>query len=942
MWSEFEVEFRRKRYEEILAEWSTAGGPDLMAESLSERARQMPEIRPVIEGFVQGNLSAQDLKVQIDGWARNKPHFGFGGAAGAMLLNQLVKDSEAGEADRILREAFTIPKDLEEAQRKINDVAAFAAALRERGSSAAAGRAPYFTSWFWWIQGAQWQPLHLSAEQSLSSMGWLSRDSEDQGQRFVSYATLIDLLTDDPLTASYVFSWVSREVGRSAQVLGMDSTLMDRCNWSYQLPMTPEEGSAGEWATSVTNTRVVIAELKRVGDMLADAVTEVLGRPVKVRVPGIYWVPAVKAIRASSWMAWQVVSDGKDTPSIRLNVDAGTVMLSFNPEIFQNRKGMIYALREAFTEDLPEGLARMKQTDVDGKYVFVEVAASGRWSEIALPLTVEGLATGQSMKESILDGVKRLAPLLKRFEEEISISTLDPEPSALHLDESGLSQMYEKFCAEEHYPTAADKDNISSGELFRQLLQQGRLAALTKQEFRRIIASRYGSPGPQSRLNAAIRDADDEEWSRILSTIDFLLWDEEQPTEERIDKVLTDERLRVRGLGAAVAMKLLAIVHPETSTLVYPFEGEQGKAKILEFLGLALPAATESAGRRHCEANRSLQSHLHGVAPGDPWGQMRFLYWLRRNAEFGKVPDDSEVAETGSLEQKLVDLAADLYLDPEFISEIHSLLASHKQAIFFGPPGTGKTFVAQKLAKLVAPDEEQRLLVQFHPSTSYEDFVEGYRPELRDDGALAYTLEPGPLRLLATAAADDPHNTYVLIIDEINRANLPKVLGELLFLLEYRDESASLMYRPGEKFSLPKNLWIIGTMNTADRSIALIDAALRRRFQFVEFTPDSSGTNPVSKVLRNWVEQNRELEVLPDLVDLVNSRLRTELGGEHLALGPSYFMKPGIDEEALRRIWKFQIEPLIGDLFFNDHERRQKFEFDTIWNEFVRTTGTAE
>jgi 5-methylcytosine-specific restriction protein B len=942
MWSETEIGFRRKRYDQIVAEWQTAGGPALMAESVEERLRLTPEIRPVVEGFVEGRVTAQDLKDQIDSWTRGKKSFGFGGMAGAMFLNQLVKDSEKGEAESILRDAFSIPTDLEQARRKINAVAEFAQTLRDRGSSsAAAARAPFFTSWFWWIQGGPWQPIQLRAEQTLNNFGWLLKDAGDQGQRFVDFVNLVERLTDDQVSASAVLSWVTKEVDGKTPILGLDSTLVERCDRTYALPQNPEQaiGREDEWAESITNTKIVLAELKRVGEQLADEVGSILGRPVKARTPGIYWVPSSKAIRGGSWMSWQIVGEAKDTPSVRLNVDSGQIFISFNPEITLNRKGLIYELRDKFTEELPEGMLRVRQKDESGKYLFVESEVTDRWAEIAVPLTMEQLATGSQLVEAVASSTKRLAPYLKRFEDDISLSKIDLDVSSVDATGGGLAALFEQFKIDENYPTPADNDNIASGEQFKQLLQRNRIAALSKQDFRRIIASRYGSPGPQSVLNTTIRDADDEEWARIITSIDFLLWNSDLKVEDRVDALMTNPEHRVRGLGASVAMKLLAITNPNDTMLVFPFEGEQGKAKILEFLGLGVPAPGTSVGTRHCEANRSLKAYLEPVIGDDAWGQMRFLYWL-----LARLRDDKELFLDGEdfLNQNLANLAADLYIDPEFITEIHGLLSTHKQAIFFGPPGTGKTFVAQKLAKVVAPDDERRMLVQFHPSTSYEDFVEGYRPELREDGALSYTLEPGPLRLLATAAADDPTNTYVLIIDEINRANLPKVLGELLFLLEYRNESASLMYRPGENFTLPNNLWIIGTMNTADRSIALVDAAMRRRFQFVEFTPDVAGTNPVSKVLRNWVEQNHELEVLPELVDTVNNRLRGELGGEHLSLGPSYFMKPGIDEAMLRRIWKYQIEPLINDLFFNDAERRKKFEFDTIWNEFSQAEIASE
>ena len=123
---------------------------------------------------------------------------------------------------------------------------------------------------------------------------------------------------------------------------------------------------------------------------------------------------------------------------------------------------------------------------------------------------------------------------------------------------------------------------------------------------------------------------------------------------------------------------------------------------------------------------------------------------------------------------------------------------------------------------------------------------------------------------MAKRASEAPDENHVMIIDEINRGNLPRVLGELLFLLEYRDESVQTLYRPGEPFSLPDNLWFIGTMNTADRSIALVDAALRRRFHFVPFFPDSG---PMAGLLGRWLAEIGEPAWVGQLVDAVNAEL---------------------------------------------------------------------
>ena len=193
-------------------------------------------------------------------------------------------------------------------------------------------------------------------------------------------------------------------------------------------------------------------------------------------------------------------------------------------------------------------------------------------------------------------------------------------------------------------------------------------------------------------------------------------------------------------------------------------------------------------------------------------------------------------------------LAHELLIDSEYLRKIQRLLEDKRQVIFQGPPGTGKTFVARKLAASLAGTEKHVRLVQFHPSYAYEDFVQGLRPKLTD-GAPGFELRDGPLLAMAEAAREDRGAKYFLIIDEINRGNLAKVFGELYFLLEYRDQPIQLQYS-NESFELPENLYIIGTMNTADRSIALVDLALRRRFHFVEFHPDKV---PVKGLLERWL-----------------------------------------------------------------------------------------
>ncbi len=206
------------------------------------------------------------------------------------------------------------------------------------------------------------------------------------------------------------------------------------------------------------------------------------------------------------------------------------------------------------------------------------------------------------------------------------------------------------------------------------------------------------------------------------------------------------------------------------------------------------------------------------------------------------------------------------------------MLDDKGQIVFYGPPGTGKTFVALALAEELTRDGGDFRIVQFHPSYSYEDFVGGFRP-VEDDGAhgVRYQRTDGPLRELAAVASADPSHPYVLIIDEINRGNIPKIFGELLFLLEYRLKAVRLQYWPEESFSLPPNLFVIGTMNTADRSIALVDAALRRRFYFFEFTPQ---VEPVRSVLAKWLKRYQHDGEAADLLAALNEEI-AERRGRH-------------------------------------------------------------
>ena len=309
------------------------------------------------------------------------------------------------------------------------------------------------------------------------------------------------------------------------------------------------------------------------------------------------------------------------------------------------------------------------------------------------------------------------------------------------------------------------------------------------------------------------------------------------------------------------------------------------------------------------------------------------LVWIIPYQESETVRKELPTEETSPDPESLSleALSGELFLTTVFLEGIEALLEDKKQVIFQGPPGTGKTFVAQALAEHLAGSGDRVTLVQLHPSYAYEDFVQGFRPTLKD-GQPGFELRDGPLLQAARRAQQAPDEKHFLVIDEINRGNLAKVLGELYFLLEYRDKKIRLQYQSDEEedFSLPSNLYFIGTMNTADRSIALVDLALRRRFYFVEFHPDDE---PVKGVLRRWIEQKAPgMEWVADVVERANRLLQDD---RHAAIGPSYFMKDGLDETAVERIWKHSVLPYVKERLFGDDDRIREFDLSAL----TRATG---
>jgi hypothetical protein len=259
---------------------------------------------------------------------------------------------------------------------------------------------------------------------------------------------------------------------------------------------------------------------------------------------------------------------------------------------------------------------------------------------------------------------------------------------------------------------------------------------------------------------------------------------------------------------------------------------------------------------------------------------------------------------------------------------VDALRGQPKQVILAGPPGTGKTYLARSIAHYLTGARPGAFeTVQFHPTYGYEEFVEGLRPEVHDQ-QMRFSVRPGVVRELVARIEEAGDETpYVLVIDEMNRAHLSRVLGELMYLLEYREASLTLPFSQKE-FSLPPNLSFIGTMNTADRSIRSIDIALRRRFEVFECPPDG-------EILRGFYEKGFGESQVPDLIEgfeKLNEDLTSYLDRHH-TIGHTFFMKEALTPTTLRRIWKRQIGPLIEEYFFDQPDVADQFSPEAYWSQ---------
>ena len=286
--------------------------------------------------------------------------------------------------------------------------------------------------------------------------------------------------------------------------------------------------------------------------------------------------------------------------------------------------------------------------------------------------------------------------------------------------------------------------------------------------------------------------------------------------------------------------------------------------------------------------------------------------------------DEEEIIQTNDKSDNSYtknDFLNEVFISKEKYDTICNLLNRKKNIIFQGSPGVGKTFMAKKLAYSIIgeADDDKIKMVQFHESYSYEDFIIGYKPNDKN-----FELKNGVFYDFCQKAASDMDNDYFFIIDEINRGNISKIFGELLMLIESdnRDAEIILSYN-NESFTVPNNLYIIGMMNAADRSIAVIDYALRRRFCFIDIEPAFENEKFKNYLKNQNVNDNLINKIIKRFTDLNNIIKKDRTLGKGYTIGHSYFCDK-LDDEEYKNIIEYEIAPTLREYWFDNDEKAEK------------------
>jgi 5-methylcytosine-specific restriction enzyme B len=492
------------------------------------------------------------------------------------------------------------------------------------------------------------------------------------------------------------------------------------------------------------------------------------------------------------------------------------------------------------------------------------------------------------------------------------------------------------------------------------------------QSFPELSLAAWGAENERVHRIAEARNAEYRAWGSVNYWLVGAYWDDHDPadqTERFLAEGIWENGFQDRYINDVFSMRVndrIAIKGVATQRKGLPFDARDQTVSRMTIKAIGTIVANRADGRTvevewdpdftekswYFYTNRRtvwrlrLDAKYRFVEYAE---RLRDFVWHGREQDYGwflrQWQDDitisgfvDEEAQRAHKPYSVEDLlASGVFVSEQELRQMLSRLESKKAMIIQGPPGVGKTFLARRLAYalLKEMDSERIVMVQFHQSYSYDDFVRGYRPvEGKADG---FGLQNGVFYNFCQQAIDDPDHEYVFIIDEINRGNLSQIFGELLMLIEADKRGPAfavpLVYRnPDEpRFYVPQNLYLIGLMNLADRSLAMLDYALRRRFVFATLQPQYQ-----SEPFRQWLlERGMQPSLLERIVSRMSELNRTiredPLLGENYQIGHSYFTPrgdnfTGLDEDWYRTIIRTEIAPLLREYWFDNHRKAEEVE----------------
>ncbi|MET8352664.1 AAA family ATPase [Micromonospora sp. NPDC005206] len=491
-------------------------------------------------------------------------------------------------------------------------------------------------------------------------------------------------------------------------------------------------------------------------------------------------------------------------------------------------------------------------------------------------------------------------------------SAVDPTPQSLTEVREIFGERFVAARVEAESDARDLLDKLAGSMSVDEALQLGRL--FNRHEKTGQVRLDRFSPGfAGAVMNKLTEDID--RFNRVVAE----LWT--SPADEALALLgrMFADRSVLPGAGSSLPSMLLYLRDPERFAVCINAT-MKGLAHVT---GRTFRADGQVGYERFCEVLRTWREQ-YGVAPQEADALLtNIMRAATAPSVAGPVAEPPTVIDVQSSGRLTVEQVADqCYLPVEQIDKwVAALHGPMRQGVFFGPPGTGKTWVALKLAHRLATSPDHVELVQFHPAYSYEDFVEGLRPDLADGGALRYTPRDGVFFKLCERARKAPSDdVFVLVIDEMNRADLAAVFGELLFLLEYRGVKPAVLPYSQRQFSVPPNIIILGTMNTADRSLALVDFALRRRFNAFHLHPSDD-------VLAKWSSTRSDVDA--DLLLGMFRLIRDRVGHQSpVSPGHSYWMVEQIDAATAEAIWSYQLYPYLAEHWFERPEELERLDVD--------------